>query len=148
MAKLDRLTRSVVDLGALVARANAEGWAILSVSESIDTRSAAGRLVLNVLASVAEWEREAIGERTAAALAHARSQGRRVGAIPYGWRAGDGGYLVADPHEAHVAEVARKLRADGASLRRVAARLAELGYVSRSGRPFEAMQIQRITAQE
>jgi len=38
--------------------------ALLSVGEKIDTRSAAGRLVLNVLASVSQWDREAIGERT------------------------------------------------------------------------------------
>jgi Resolvase, N terminal domain len=59
VVKLDRLTRSVVDLGRLVEQYFAPGKAaLLSVSEQIDTRSAAGRLVLNVLA----WEREAIGE--------------------------------------------------------------------------------------
>lgn len=67
VVKLDRLTRSVRDLGELVEGVFAEkGAALLSVSEQIDTRSAAGRLVLNVLASVSQWEREAIGERTAA----------------------------------------------------------------------------------
>ena len=55
VVKLDRLTRSVGDLGALVKRCNRGGWALLSVSEQVDTRTAAGRLVLNVLASVAEW---------------------------------------------------------------------------------------------
>src|SRR5216684_2636542 len=61
--KLDRLTRSVVDLGTLVERYFVPGKAaLLSVGEQIDTRSAAGRLVLNVLASVSQWEREAIGE--------------------------------------------------------------------------------------
>src|SRR5258708_9561824 len=71
IAKLDRLTRSVVDLGALVERYFAPGKAaLLSVGEQIDTRSAAGRLVLNVLASVSQWEREAIGERTATAMQH------------------------------------------------------------------------------
>jgi len=66
VVKLDRLTRSVVDLGTLVERYFAPGKAaLLSVGEQIDTRSAAGRLVLNVLASVSQWEREAIGERTA-----------------------------------------------------------------------------------
>jgi len=63
VVKLDRLTRSVVDLGTLVERYFAPGKAaLLSVGEQIDTRSAAGRLVLNVLASVSQWEREAIGD--------------------------------------------------------------------------------------
>jgi DNA invertase Pin-like site-specific DNA recombinase len=62
VVKLDRLTRSVVNLGTLVDRYFAPGKAaLLSVGEQIDTRSAAGRLVLNVLASVSQWEREAIG---------------------------------------------------------------------------------------
>ena len=65
IVKLDRLTRSVVDLGSLVERYFAPGKAaLLSVGEQIDTRSAAGRLVLNVLASVSQWEREAIGKPT------------------------------------------------------------------------------------
>jgi hypothetical protein len=58
VVKLDRLTRSVVDLGTLVERYFAPGKAaLLSVGEQIDTRSAAGRLVLNVLASVSQIER-------------------------------------------------------------------------------------------
>ena len=56
VVKLDRLTRSVVDLGTLVERYFAPGKAaLLSVGEQIDTRSAAARLVLNVLASVSQW---------------------------------------------------------------------------------------------
>jgi DNA invertase Pin-like site-specific DNA recombinase len=51
-------------------RGPASKAALLSVGEQIDTRSAAGRLVLNVLASVSQWEREAIGERTAVAMQH------------------------------------------------------------------------------
>ena len=90
--KLDRLTRSVRDLGELVDRHFAPGRAaLLSVGEQIDTRSAAGRLVLNVLTSVAQWERETIVERTTVALAPKRARGERIGAIPYGYRlAADG----------------------------------------------------------
>lgn len=68
VAKLDRLTRSVEDLGELIRTVFVTGKAdLLSVGEQIDTRTAAGRLVLNVLGSVAQWERETIGERTAEA---------------------------------------------------------------------------------
>jgi len=80
VVKLDRLTRSVVDLGTLVERYFAPGKAaLLSVGEQIDTRSAAGRLVLNVLASVSQWEREAIGERTATAMQYKAKQGEYTG---------------------------------------------------------------------
>jgi DNA invertase Pin-like site-specific DNA recombinase len=147
VVKLDRLTRSVGDLGAVVRRCNRSGWALLSVSEQIDTRTAAGRLVLNVLASVAEWEREAIGERTAAAMAHKRSEGQRVGAIPYGYRlASDGVHIEGEPAEQAVIAAARELHAAGLSLRKVAAELAARGFVTRSGVVFDATQVRRMVA--
>lgn len=87
VTKLDRLTRSVKDLGFLVERYFASGqYSLLSVSDSIDTRSPSGRLVLNVLGSVAQWEREAIVERTKDAMAEMKAQGYQFGYTPYGFR--------------------------------------------------------------
>jgi len=126
VVKLDRLTRSVVDLGMLVDRYFAPGKAaLLSVGEQIDTRSAAGRLVLNVLASVSQWEREAIGERTATAMQHKASQGEYTGGqAPYGRRVGaDGARLEDDADESQARALARQLRSQGLSLRGVAAEL-------------------------
>lgn len=136
VVKLDRLTRSVRDLGELVDTYFASGrWALLSVGESIDTRTAAGRLVLNVLASVAQWEREAIGERTAAAMATKRERGEYCGGhAPYGWSTAADGRLVPNEAEQAVMREARELRAAGLSLRAVGARLAALGFLPRSGR--------------
>jgi DNA invertase Pin-like site-specific DNA recombinase len=86
VAKLDRLTRSVADMAALVSRYFGEraGKSLLSVADQVDTRSSAGRLVLNVLVSVAQWEREAIAERTAEALRHKRAAGQVYGPVPLG----------------------------------------------------------------
>jgi DNA invertase Pin-like site-specific DNA recombinase len=126
VVKLDRLTRSVSDLGGLVERYFAPGKAaLLSVGEQIDTRSAAGRLVLNVLASVAQWEREAIGERTATAMQHKADQGEYTGGqAPYGRRvAAHGGRLEPDAKEQEARALARQLRSQGLSLRAVAAEL-------------------------
>ncbi len=80
IAKLDRLSRSVKDWNGLIDLYFGEraGRQLFSVADSIDTRSAAGRLVLNVLMSVGQWEREAIGERTRDALRHKRSKGQRI----------------------------------------------------------------------
>jgi len=72
--KLDRLTRSVSDMGTLINNYFGSKFNLLSVSDQIDTRSAAGRLVLNVLTSVAQWEREVISERTHTALAHKKAK--------------------------------------------------------------------------
>jgi site-specific DNA recombinase len=79
VTKLDRLTRSVKDLGHLIERYFGARFALLSVTDSIDTRSAGGRLVLNVLASVSQWERELASERTSEALQHLKAQGRKLG---------------------------------------------------------------------
>ena len=58
IAKLDRLTRSVKDLAELLERFNRRGVALVSVAESLDTGSAAGRLVLNIMTAVSQWERD------------------------------------------------------------------------------------------
>ena len=99
VAKLDRLTRSVRDLGELLELFRpGSGVALLSVGEQVDTRSAAGRLVLHLLTSVAQWEREAIGERTSSAMRHMRAQGLYTGGrAPYGFRVAPDGALEPDP---------------------------------------------------
>jgi DNA invertase Pin-like site-specific DNA recombinase len=100
VAKLDRLTRSVKDLCTLLERFERRGVALISVAESLDTGSAAGRLVLNIMTAVSQWEREAIGERTRDALSHKRQRGERVGNIPFGSRlADDGEHLEPEPGE-------------------------------------------------
>ena len=69
VAKLDGLTRNIADWQKLISHYFGEkaGRELFSLGDSIDTTTAGGRLVLNVLLSVAQWEREAIGERTRAA---------------------------------------------------------------------------------
>jgi site-specific DNA recombinase len=144
--KLDRLTRSVRDLGNLLEGPFAKA-ALLSVSEQIDTRTAAGRLVLNVLASVAQWERETIGERTATAMAHMKIRGERISAVPYGYGLDmDKRTLVPVAAEQAVIAEARRLRAAGLPLRTIVAELTAAGRVARNGKPFAAMQVQRMLA--
>lgn len=147
VVKLDRLTRSVRDLGDLVERYFASGKAaLLSVSEQIDTRSAGGRLVLNVLASVSQWEREAIGERTAAVMQFKASQGEYTGgAAPYGFRV-EAGQLVEVEAEQLVVTAARELRAAGLSLAKVSAALAARGLLTRTGKVFAPVQVSRLIA--
>ncbi len=147
VVKLDRLTRSVVDLGALIETYFAPGKAaLLSVSEQIDTRSAAGRLVLNILASVSQWERETIGERTRDAMKHKQAQGEYIGGhAPYGYQLVDG-ELVADPIEQDVIRQAKELRDSELSLAAIAKRLDERGIRARNGKVFAATQVKRLVA--
>jgi len=100
VAKLDRLTRSVKDLCGLLELFEKRKVSLISVAESLDTGSAAGRLVITIMAAVSQWEREAIGERTRDALRHKRGQGQRVGNIAFGSRlAQDGEHLEVAPGE-------------------------------------------------
>jgi len=147
VAKLDRLTRSTRDLGTLLDRYFSKRCDLLSVSEQVDTRSAGGRLVLNVLMSVAQWEREAIGERTSTALQYKRTRGERVGAIPYGSQlAADGVHLLPHEGEQQVITAVRELRAAGLSLRAIASELSTRGLYTRKGRTFAATQVNRMLA--
>lgn len=147
VVKLDRLTRSVRDLGELVERYFASGKAaLLSVSEQIDTRSAGGRLVLNVLASVSQWEREAIGERTAAVMQFKAAAGEYTGGqAPYGFRV-EAGELVTVAGEQAVLAAAREARASGLSLRAIARTLSARGFMTRAGKSFAAVQVARLVA--
>ena len=62
-------------------------YVLMSVADQIDTRTANGILILNVLMSVAQWERQAIGERTRDVLQHKKHQGQRISRhVPYGAR--------------------------------------------------------------
>ena len=137
VAKLDRLTRSVRDLGDLLDRFQRKGVSLCSVGESLDTATAAGRLVLNVMASVSQWEREAIGERTREALRHKRAQGQRAGNVPFGFGlADDGKTLVLDQDEQQTLEIIRDCRAARLPLRDIADELNRLGRSTRAGSPW------------
>lgn len=150
--KLDRLTRRVVDLGHLIETYFAEGrWALVSVADQIDTRTAAGRMTLFILMSVAQWEREAIGERTAEALAHLRAQGVTLGGAALGWRYADGTdramgrrALQPVPDEVATATRIRALREGGLSYAAIAARIAAEGHPSKRGGRWLPNTVRRV----
>jgi site-specific DNA recombinase len=148
IAKLDRLTRNVRDLCELLERFERRGVALVSVAESLDTGSAAGRLVLNIMAAVSQWEREAIGERTRDALRHKRANRERVGNIAYGSRlADDGVHVEDDPGErAVLAEICR-LRNSGATLRGIAAELNNRAFQTRRGTAWRLESVARVVKQ-
>lgn len=136
IAKLDRLTRSVGDWQSLIDGffGDRAGKQLFSVTDSIDTRTAAGRLVLNVLLSVAQWEREAIGERTRDALAHKIRRGERCGKVRFGFiLAGDGKTLIPDSAEQEALQLMQELRSASQSYRQIAAELARRGIRTKEG---------------
>jgi DNA invertase Pin-like site-specific DNA recombinase len=150
VVKLDRLTRSVRDLGELIERYFASRFSLLSVGDAIDTRSAAGRLVLNLLTSVTQWEREACGERTRDALVQVRREGVRLGGAALGWQRGDerddGGRRVVRAVADEAATVVRilTLHGEGRSLRAIAAALATEGHRTKRGGRWGAETVRKV----
>lgn len=147
IVKLDRLTRSVKDLGELLDEYFVEGKAaLMSVTEQIDTRSAGGRLVLNVLASVSQWEREIIGERTATAMQYKISKHEYIGGnVPFGNSLAENGVdLIENQQEQEIITEAKRLRKACPSLRAIASELTKLGYKTRKGTEFKPTQILRM----
>jgi len=149
VAKLDRLTRSVADLNRLIERFFSEkaGRLLWSVADAIDTRTAAGRLVLNILASVSQWEREAIAERTRDALRHKKALGQRVGSVPFGSRlAADGITLEPEPAEREIMDLVAELRRSGLSIRGIVAEMNSRGVLTKEGGKWHIATVQRVLA--
>jgi len=143
--KLDRLTRSVRDLGDLLERFERRGASLVSVSESLDTATAAGRLVLNIMGAVSQWEREAIGERTREALQVKRAKGQRVGNIPFGFQVNSDGFTLEPyPAEQRIVRRVTKLRKAGNTLREIAADLNRRGHTTRTGAPWAIRKVHHL----
>lgn len=77
--KLDRLGRSLKDLIDLITKMQHLDVSFLSIQDGINTNTATGRFTFNIFASLAEFEREIISERTKAGLTSARTRGRKGG---------------------------------------------------------------------
>ena len=76
VCKLDRLTRSLVDLLEILKKVEATGAAFRSLGETFETESPAGRMMMNMIGCFAQFEREIIVDRINRGLAHARANGR------------------------------------------------------------------------
>jgi DNA invertase Pin-like site-specific DNA recombinase len=149
VAKLDRLTRSVKDLCSLLELFEKRKVALISVAESLDTGSAAGRLVITIMGAVSQWEREAIAERTRDALRQKKATGLRVGNIPFGYRLSrDGRHLEPEPIEDAALCALRELRRQGNSLRATAVELNRRGHRTRRGSPWRQEHVRRVLTVE
>jgi DNA invertase Pin-like site-specific DNA recombinase len=79
VAKVDRLSRSLLDFASVMATARREGWQLVVLDLAVDTSTPSGELMANVLASFAAYERRLIGQRTSAALQQKKANGARLG---------------------------------------------------------------------
>lgn len=141
LSRLARNTQETLELGNRLAKAGAD---LVSLSEKIDTTSAAGKMVFRMLAVLAEFERDQVSERTTMALAYKKSQQERVGELPYGFQEGPDGKLIEHAGEQANIAMIRRYRAEGLSLRAIVGAATKAGLLSRAGRPFQLTQVVRI----
>jgi DNA invertase Pin-like site-specific DNA recombinase len=132
-AKLDRLSRSMLDFAYILQLSTDRGWGLVVLDLGVDTSTPSGRLVANVMASVAQWERETISSRTRDALAERRAQGGTLGRpsrVP-----------------ADVVRRIRRGRERGASLRAIAAELnADVVPTAQGGHEWYASTVRAVLA--
>jgi site-specific DNA recombinase len=147
IAKLDRLTRSLSDWLKLSERffGPASGKTLYSISQPVDLQTAQGRMVANILMSVAQQERELVVERTETAMDHKRSKGHRLGTIPFGKMLDpDGKTLVPCPVEVNALAFMDGLAKAGSTLKDIATELDCHGFPTRSGRPWSTSTISKL----
>jgi len=143
---LSRLARSTKDALSISDRLGKAGADLVSLSEAIDTTSAAGKMMFRMLAVLAEFERDVISERTRSAMAYKRARGERISReAAYGFRLA-GGRVITDADEQRTVTLVAELRGAGRSLREIASALGAAGIRPRSGLQWHSQTIARIAA--
>ncbi len=132
--KIDRLSRKVIDTLNLIEQFDKHGVAFHSITERIDTKTAAGRFFITILSALAQMERDLISERTKVALNYKRSQGGLAGGVPYGYRSSgkkEKSILIKDERENKTLEVILQAKKQGKSLNWISRELNKSGIPSR-----------------
>jgi DNA invertase Pin-like site-specific DNA recombinase len=131
---LSRLSRSTSHCITLADRLAKSGADLVSITEKIDTTTAAGRMVFRLLGSLAEFERDQIAERTASALQCKKARGERVGSVPFGYDlAADGIKLIPNAIQLEAVALINELRLSGLSYRDIADELTQRNITTAKG---------------
>lgn len=134
-AKLDRLSRSVLDFASMVETARRQGWALVVLDVGADTSTPAGEMLVNVMAAFAQYERRLIGQRTRDGLAVKRAQGVRLGRPP----------MLPESVRQHI--FAERQR--GRSLREIACDLQAAGVATaHGGQRWHASTVRAVLASQ
>lgn len=142
--RLDRLTRSVLDLYHLLHLFDQYDVRFKSCTEVYDTTTAIGRLFITLVAALAQWERENLAERVKLGMGQmARERKRPGGPPPFGYVLHEG-MLVIQPQEAETVRFIFQLYLTGSSVKRIAAELNQIGTLSRTGSKWSQATISHM----
>jgi DNA invertase Pin-like site-specific DNA recombinase len=143
--KLDRVARNCRDVLELVEDTlQPSGKALVLLDLNVDTSSPTGKMILTMMAAVAELERAQINERTQGGRrAKAASGGYAYGSPAYGEQAFDGELVVSDS-EKKVIEIIRRHHKSGKSLRAIADYLNSQGYKSKRGKAWQHTSVKSV----
>ena len=144
LSRLSRSTKDTIILSEILLKKEAD---LVSLSERIDTTTAAGKMVFRMLAVLSEFERDQISDRTRFALAFKKANNEKTGGkVPFGFRL-DGGRLVEDAAEQKAIRLIRDLRDKGYTLRAVCRELEAEGYQTKTGnRTWHPQVVKQIIA--
>jgi site-specific DNA recombinase len=144
--RLDRISRDMADLMKILEIFQNSNVAFKSKTESFDTLTASGRLMLNMLGSFAEFERASISERIKLAHRKILHEGKwRGGPPPFGYRAGNAGTLEINGDEAPIIRRIFELSAGmNIGTPAIAGELNKSGCITRNGKPFTASYVVRL----
>lgn len=137
---LSRLTRGTKDMLQLAEHLEKQNIDLVSLTEKIDTTTAAGKMVFRMLAVLNEFERDQISERTIAALSHKKAKGEKYGPVPFGYKEVQGRLVEVEKESAIVAEIL-VLREQGHTLAGIAGQLNTRGIKSKRGGKWYASSV-------
>ncbi|MCD6318831.1 recombinase family protein [Candidatus Aerophobetes bacterium] len=142
--KLDRLTRNIRDLGYLIQDVfEKNSIAFSSVQDSFDATTASGRLILNFLGCIAQWEREIIAERTKDVLSYKKDNLKVYGPTPFGFKR-DGDMLVPSEKELSIVKLIYRLREKGESYQSIMDHLETKDIPTKNKKKWSKSTVYRI----
>lgn len=142
---LSRFSRSTTDTLKFTTQLQKAGAELVSISEQIDTLSAAGKMIFRVLAVLNEFESDLGGERTKAALDYRRAKGLKTGGFtPYGYKVDKDKRLHFEPKEQQIIERIKAMRARGTNYHAIAKQLNNEGIKTKTGKKWYGNVIKGI----